>query len=234
MRLNRKSKVEEEETTINDSIEDEMSNESVNEEVKEASEPDISDKEEMILYLITDRKVPGLINYFRECGVNLSNIYTSVDEATDTISMQSDRARIVVADTGLGKFTSTKIRHSLIDLLGICDENNKVSVFYTDSVIKVDSMSRLGKDADGIDWLKYSGTADMVAKILQYKENYVLDYLADESEDMDDTSHKELCGMKSKLDFGELIVVDGLVPEELNKNMEGSEYQPIVSYTVKI
>jgi len=139
-------------------------------------------KNDLILYLVTDRNTHGLVNYFRECGIELSNVYSTIMEARNALLMQSKPSRIVVVDTGLGKFTSTRTRQELIDMIGICDENNKVSVFYTDSVIKIDTVKKLENREEGLDWFKYKSTVDVLTTLLRYNETYKLDSRADEKD----------------------------------------------------
>ncbi len=189
---------------------------------------------EMIIYLVTDRPVAGLINYFRECGVAISNIYTSIVEARNAILMQSEPCRIVISDTGLGKFTTTQTRQELIDMIGICDESNKVTVFYADSVIKMDTIRELGKDKLGIDWFKYYGTADMAATILKYGEKYKLDFSADDEDELvTEKEVGEIKGLNSKVELGE-PVVSGVSAEHIIKNILESTEDCLPKYKITI
>lgn len=131
--------------------------------------------EDRVLYIVIDKEIPGLIDYFRSIGINVSYIYNRISKARDSILMQPLSCRIIVIDTGMGIFTTTKVRHELIDMLGICDEDNKVTVFYTDSVLKDDTVKELGKNKSDLDWYKYIKTADVANYILGLGENYILD-----------------------------------------------------------
>ena len=83
----------------------------------------------------------------RESGLNVSRIFKNIADARDELIMQTEPYRLVVVETGLGRFTSTSQRKEIIDLLGICtDEDSRASVFYTDSVLKIDVIRELGKD----------------------------------------------------------------------------------------
>lgn len=138
-------------------------------------EVELPEKKDMILYIIIDKPVFGLINYFRESGLKVSNIFSDITEAKNAVLMQSEPTRIVVIDTGLGRFTTTTMRAELIDMLGISDEQNKTTVFFTDSVLKVDTNRALGKSGKNIDWIRYQSTAIVAATILEYKEQYKYD-----------------------------------------------------------
>ena len=87
------------------------------------------EKPKMMLYLVIDKPVEGLLNYCRIPGVNVSNIYSDIGEAKNEVIMQSDPLRIVIVDTGLGKFTTTTMRAVLIDMMGISDDQNRTTVF---------------------------------------------------------------------------------------------------------
>ncbi|MBO5388567.1 MAG: hypothetical protein J6A59_10565 [Lachnospiraceae bacterium] len=131
-------------------------------------------KPDMILYIVIDKYIEGLINYMRESGLNVSRIFKNIADARDELIMQTEPYRLVVVETGLGRFTSTSQRKEIIDLLGICtDEDSRASVFYTDSVLKIDVIRELGKDTN-IKWEKYKNTALTVVRLLKLHENFVL------------------------------------------------------------
>ena len=194
---------------------------------------DLYGKKDSIVYLVIDRHVHGLINYFRECGILVSNIYTNIEDARNTILIQSKPCRIIIADSGLGKFSTTKIRQELIDMIGICDENNNVTVFYTDSALKVDSLRKLGDVKLAIDWFKYAGTASMVATLLKYDEKYTLDEAADDLDKPASMSDiKSFKGLNSGIKTGDDIILTGLSSEHLIKNMLESTEGMLIKYDV--
>lgn len=227
----------EEETTDNEYNEDNIiidtntENEIKAEDTNEVNE----DKIEYVLYLVIDRQSHGLLNYFRESGINVSNIYNTIEDARNTILMQPEPCRVLIADTGLGRFTNTKTRQELIDMLGICDINNRITVFYTDSVLKADSTRELGKAKLDIDWIKYEGTASMVANTLSYKENYIMD---DYIDDLDTIPEKEdiykIKGFNTNAPYGEQIYVRGLDSTDLINNMLSSEEGLLQGYKVNM
>jgi len=135
------------------------------------------DKDNYILYLIADKTFPGMLSYFRYYGLKVTKIFSNIEEAKDTLLMQIEPCKIVVVDSGTGKFTSISARRSLIDLLSISDETNKVSVFYTDSIIRSEAKNEISIEEKDITWHKYRSTADVLANLLQnlIKEHYVYD-----------------------------------------------------------
>lgn len=154
------------------------------------------EKPKMMLYLVIDKPVEGLLNYFRMSGVNVSNIYSDIGEAKNEVIMQSDPLRIVIVDTGLGKFTTTTMRAELIDMMGISDDQNRTTVFYTDSALKVDTLHTLGKSGKDIDWFKYQSTALVVATLLSYNEEYILNSDSDNLADQKKTQANEVLNFK--------------------------------------
>lgn len=163
------------------------SDEGIEEEVDE-NEP----KPDMILYVVIDKYFEGMINYMRESGLNVSCIFKSISDARDELLMQTEPYRLVVIETGLGRFTSTNQRKELIDLLGVCtDEDSRASVFYTDSVLKIDVTRELGKNPN-IRWDKYKNTALLVSKLLKMHENFIL---------MDEQNSDELITFDSVKNF---------------------------------
>lgn len=188
---------------------------------QESEEPEeVAPKQDMILYIIVDKPVVGLINYFRESGVKVSNIFSDITDAKNAVLMQSEPTRIVVIDTGLGKFTTTTMRAELIDMLGISDEHNKTTVFYTDSVLKVDTNRALGKSGKNIDWVPYKSTAIVAAAILSYRENYIYD-----SADEDD----KLESAKALLNFKGLTLANSNNPR---MNITGFSSDSILTHVV--
>ena len=135
-----------------------------------------------VLCMVIDKPVHGLINYFRECGINISNIYNNIEDVRDALLIETNPCRIIVVETGTGRFATIKARQNIVDMIGICDENNKVSVFYTESAIKTESIRKLGKDKKGLDWYKYKGSLQTAIKILEYNEKYELNKNADKKD----------------------------------------------------
>lgn len=171
-----------EEPDMSTSDEEDSEEETVSENEKtEKSHKKSGDKQvSKILYIVADRVLPGELEYFRENGVSVSQIFNSIEDASTALIMQVMPTRLVVIDTGNGRFTNMAARRQLIDMLGIgADAETDVSVFYTDTVIKAEVDNAEHVERDMIDWLKYRSTADVVANILigskKHNEVYVYD-----------------------------------------------------------
>lgn len=167
---------------------------------EEVSVIPIKDKKPLNLYIVTDRKIPNLLTYLRERGLAVSNIFESINEAKDMLILQGENCRLVIMETGSGRFTGTSTRKEIVDIIGLSDENTQVSVFYTDSIVKSETIRVIDKKVKRIDWIKYTTTLDMAVRLLAYEENYVLGDGYDEDER---TDAKKILGLrleKAKLD----------------------------------
>lgn len=203
--------------------------ESIDEDVKqEEKEENIEQSQEenntFVLYFVVDNKNDNLLKYYRNLGLNVSIIFDDITEARNRILMQREPARIVVIDSGLGIFSSLSKRNELIDMLGISDDRNRISVFYSDSAIKSDALKQLGKSAKSIDWIKYKNTVVVASIILNYKEEYIY-----QNKENDDNVIVERDILKYKgIDCGndnERIVVTGFSEEAIRLGIEDSEDQ---------
>ena len=130
-----------------------------------------NDAEDTVLLFLMERQPPDVKMFFHDKGIDISEVYLDIEEAKIGMLMQSGTCRLVIVESGLGKFTTTSMRAELNDLLGMCDGiYKKVTVFYTDPLIKSDNSKR-GKKSK-IDWENYSGTMPIVQKLVSYKERY--------------------------------------------------------------
>ena len=131
------------------------------------------DKDTALLLLI-DKKIPNLRAYIHSRGIKVDEIYYDINEAKIGMFIQSGYCRLVVVETGLGVFTTTVMRAELSDLLGICDGvEKKITVFYTDSIIKSENTE--GRRNKDVDWYKFKTTAETLDIIKAYNEKYVTD-----------------------------------------------------------
>lgn len=201
-------------------------------EDKAEQEPVI--KEDMVLYVIIDRDIPGLVRYMTESGLKVSGIYNSITEVKNAVLMQSEPTRIVVIDTGLGKFTTTKMREELIDMLGISDEQNKTTVFYTDSVLKIDTNKSLGKSGKSIEWIKYTTTSIVVATIMSYEETYVYDTRAEDNLTETEESVMEFKGLTTKLKEVSRHNIPGFSSEAIQTHMINSDSECLPRFKINL
>ena len=141
--------------------------------------------ESVVLYIIIDKKLQGIVEYFKGLGIEVSGVFYSIDEARRVVLLQPKNSRLVIVDTGLGLFSNINARKDIMDIVGICDENNKITVFYTDTALKTDLNKESNKLNLDIDWHEYKNTAHIAAILLSYNEKYILDDMTFNIDDKD-------------------------------------------------
>lgn len=134
------------------------------------------------LIILTDSKNTGLKSYFRDNGVNVSDVFYEIDECKDEILFNDGLIKLVIIDVGTGRYKGVGQREKLIDLLGSDDEDIKISIYTADTRLEEDVDER--KIKRDIHWHKYKSTVDVLDNILSMKgkENYILDYLIEDDE----------------------------------------------------
>lgn len=156
----------------------------------------------LILYIICDRENPTMLEYFREYGVNVSRIFTNISKAKDALLMQVNPIKVVLIDTGTGRFSAIGARKEIVDLMGICDDDARISIYYTDSVIKSEIEYINGIEDKKIHWHKFKSTPDVMHHLLRNKnkENYIYD--ANDKEKIKETPNDILSTTKDVLTSG--------------------------------
>jgi len=131
-------------------------------------------KKNYVLYMIIDKPIDGMLQYFRSYGLNVSKIFSRIEDARNALMMQVNPARIVIIDTGNGAFNSMSARKQVIDIIGLGDEENKVTVFYSDTNLKYEIEASKEIQKKALSWYKYKTTTHTLACLLQSKDcNYI-------------------------------------------------------------
>lgn len=204
-------------------------------ESKSAEEKPVEQVEDVVLYIITDRHLPNMLQYYRERGVNVSNIFDSIEDARSALILNIEKSRLVILDTGMGQFSNMGTRRQIIDLIGISDEENRISVYYTDSVIKSEveySDEVMGRE---ISWHKYRSTADVIAHILKHKnEHYVLDFNADKDGSDSKPVYMDRPGFKVDIEKVPVIGTMAFTSKDVMRHLdeESAEVNQLEAYEV--
>lgn len=197
-----------------------------------------SDPNSYVLYMIIDKPIDGMLHYFRSYGLNVSRIFSSIKEARDVVLMQVIKSKLIVIDTGTGRFTSMASRNELTDLLGIGDDDNSTIVFYSDSVIKTEVEYSRELENKRVDWVKYKSTAQVLAYLLKNKgkEEYVPDgEYTQAAKIVEDLSHKGFKLSDEALDMVNMGEVQINTSDIISKQTgENSDYSEIPGYTVEL
>lgn len=205
---------------------------STNANVEEPSEPKPIVKEDKVLYIISDRNVPGIMKFYRESGLRVARVFTSLDKARGVLLMEDRKIRVAVIDTGTGKFVSASVRKDLIDMIGVSDDDTSFTMFYTDSTLKDDIKESLITLDKHVDWVKYTGTLVVTANLLAYPENYVLNTseieYKDTLESQDDIM--DHVGDDPGVDMSKPMVIHGFSPEQIIAGLTDPNYEQLLGY----
>lgn len=128
---------------------------------------------ELALYILTERHIPDLAEKAAKCGLYINGIFNNIEETKVAMLIETRPSRLVIVESGLGKFTRTTTRQDLVDLIGLCDVDKKVAVFYTNSLIKSEVQKVLTRRQGSISWYYYKGTMDVLEKLLELGEKYI-------------------------------------------------------------
>lgn len=223
----------EEKLGYSQSYDDENDDTSIELEAQQYDEIKAETDKELILYILTDRHTSNMVNYLRSNGVQVSKIFNNIKEAGDQLMFEMNPCRLVVVDTGLGKFTGVASRKEVIDVLSMVDEDHFMTVFYTDKFLKNEVRDSVEVDYKEITWYKYKSTADLAARLLLSKEKFILsDDIEDENESTDDIlSSKGLnqTYKESKHSIGQ----PSITIDQVLKNLDSPDYEELKAYKVK-
>lgn len=185
-----------------------------NEEVEQAPPVDCS------LIILCEAVKNGIVQYFADNGIKIRNVLTSIEDTKIEVMTVQGPCRLVIVESGTGKFITQEARRDICDLLGLSDDNTHATVFYTNSAIKttIRNESKNMKLVD-VDYVEYGSMLTVLDKLLEYNETYVYGGADDE---------KESIGLEYKGQQLEDILEDNVFREEFKDeqvvgNIEGEE-----------
>lgn len=127
------------------------------------------------LYLLVEVQKQGLIQYFHENGVEVYFISTTVDDIIDELLLEESKIRLVVIDSGRGRFDDKKELEAIEGLIEVVCDMGNVSMFsntnYFNS-LKKRAVSNNKERAEKIDVFKSSGAVDVLTHLQEYNEVY--------------------------------------------------------------
>lgn len=141
----------------------------------------------LLLYVICDKATNKFKQYISNSGLQVTNVFDTIEEVRDELLLQYDPYRLVIVDTGTGKFIGVEQRKALADMIGIMEDDCFASVFYTDDILRTEVKHAIGRKEKKIHWVKYSGTADIILELSRLGEKYIGGYKADTVEYKDCT-----------------------------------------------
>ena len=201
------------------------------------SEPEEEVIPDKTLIILLDRNIPKFLTYCRGLGLNVHSVFNSVKDIEDFLLFR-ENVRVVIMETGIGKFNNINNRPDIVNLIGSCDADRSITVFYTDSVLRTD-VKHLGRDLyKSVQWHKFDSTMVSIATLLEYKENFVL---GDDYQQETDTESNllHMRGKATKMDDARKPVPKLITPEFIRMNVidaydeRDSKYKPIEEFVPK-
>ena len=150
----------------------------INKQIEEDLDGKVSERKQKVLYVVTEKQTPNLKDYMFGCGLKTKRIIYNITDARNTMLMENKNVRMVIVETGMGLFTATRVRQEIIDIVGLADKDNKITIFYVSEVLRSDVNKAIGKNNRHIEWIPYDNMINTIAKILSYREKYIdYDYI---------------------------------------------------------
>ena len=131
----------------------------------------VAQKQKVSLFVLTDKLTPHMMEFARDSGLAVSNIFTSVDDLKSLLMTTFGVTRIVVVDSGTGRFVAPATRKDLIDAIGMADDDVKFTVFYTSNLLKEDAKNTLPDNSANVEWVPYKCTSVCVAVMLMQRSS---------------------------------------------------------------
>lgn len=198
-----------------------------------AEEEPLPDK---TLVLLMDRQIPNFLAYCRQVGLNVHSIFYTVEDC-ESFCMFKEGIRLVIFETGIGKFNSVALREKISSLIGSADETREISVFYTDSVLRMDVKSANREAFKRVTWHKYKTSLISISELVQYKENFVFNGTEQEAGHV--PNRNELLhyrGKKVNVEDVRRHPPKAITPKVLMQNMllaSGGEYEELQAFKPK-
>lgn len=128
---------------------------------------------ECSLIILCEEIKTGVVDYFADNGIYIKSMFTSISDTTFEVMKAEGNCRIVIIESGTGKFITQDARHELCDLLGVGSSSAKASVFYSNSVLKntLRSEAKNIKFID-VDYTPYTSILTVLNKLSEYNEVY--------------------------------------------------------------
>ncbi|MBR1454029.1 MAG: hypothetical protein IJ593_05240 [Lachnospiraceae bacterium] len=196
---------------------------------KKSNEP--VEKDKVRLFFLMDKDNPKILEYARNCGLNISKIFDNTSSLRDFLMINDELSRIVIVESGTGKFITPKIRKTIIDVISLADENQRFTVFYSNNVLKTDTLNEVGKNLK-IDWIEYESTIKLVAEMLRYNEEYISsDYYDNPSSN--DSKLFEFKGVNTGIKDGKNVPSIITAESVRLANSENSTYEQVPGYNIR-
>lgn len=138
--------------------------------------------EDKTLILLLDNPKAGIISYLSQLGIEVKSLHTDVETLNMSLLSYTteDKCRVVVVDSGTGKFTSKEAEYNLyglIDLLNpsifsltVLSTNKSFFKFVKNTVNNINTSS---ETALNVDYVPYETIKTLVDTLKSYSERYM-------------------------------------------------------------
>lgn len=138
--------------------------------------------EDKTLILLLDNPKAGIVSYLSNLGIEVKSLHTDLETLNMSLLSYTteDKCRVVIVDSGTGKFTSKEAEYSLyglIDLLNpsifsltVFSTNKSFFKFVKNTVASINSSS---EKALNVDYVEYETIKTIVDTLKAYPERYV-------------------------------------------------------------
>lgn len=138
--------------------------------------------EDKTLILLLDNPKAGIISYLSQLGIEVKSLHTDVETLNMSLLSYTteDKCRVVVVDSGTGKFTSKEAEYNLyglIDLLNpsifsltVLSTNKSFFKFVKNTVNNINTSS---ETALNVDYVPYETIKTLVDTLKSYPERYM-------------------------------------------------------------
>ena len=126
-----------------------------------------------ILITLVDKKIPGLLEYMRDHGLNTQVVTDNPQYIAEIMMAQYGGCDVLIIDTGMGVFATSEARKQILNIVQQSEGNIHQFFFYTDNAIKTDIQDQLGRrNKKQLTWVKYKTTMLTVAEMLNHCHTY--------------------------------------------------------------
>lgn len=126
-----------------------------------------------ILITLVDKKIPGLLEYMRDHGLNTQVVTDNPEYIAEIMMAQYGGCDVLIIDTGMGVFATSEARKQILNIVQQSEGNIHQFFFYTDNAIKTDIQDQLGRrNKKQLTWVKYKTTMLTVAEMLNHCRTY--------------------------------------------------------------
>jgi len=138
--------------------------------------------EDKTLILLLDNPKAGIISYLSQLGIEVKSLHTDVETLNMSLLSYTteDKCRVVVVDSGTGKFTSKEAEYNLYGLIDLLNPSIfSLTVLFTNkSFFKfvkntVNNINTSSETALNVDYVPYETIKTLVDTLKSYPERYM-------------------------------------------------------------